>query len=221
MKKYSESDFNANDKGELSSLGEFILKYIEIFDKKSRIEGFIYLHGALESQLFALWAIFLHNNLQEKFVPLQKFWGFLDCIDLLEQVNVLDKNTISKLLAFNTGRNYIAHFMTNRFKLKKTSEKALIDQFGKGLDAYKDLIKIRNHLVNGNKSSSFKIQIKASGRPDMAIANVIEDEKEYAFTTTSTTFVDVFSLGLLKEKNRTYVKKLFAQTESGKFEPKI
>ncbi|MCE9653054.1 MAG: hypothetical protein K8Q89_08390 [Nitrosarchaeum sp.] len=222
MKKYIESDFDANDEENLSKLGKSILKYIEVFEKKSKIEGFIYLHGALEAQMFALWAIFLSNSLQHKFTPLQKFWGFSDSIDLLKQVNLIDQHLNSKLCAFKKGRDDVAHFMTNKFKLKQITEKSLVDQFQKGLDAYKDLIKIRNRIIsNHHKISSFKIQIKSSGRPDMAIAKIIEDGKEYDFNTTSTSFVDVLSLSLMNEKNRSYVKNLFAQSELGEFEPKI
>jgi len=92
------------------------------------------MHGLLELQLLAIWAIFLVNEMETKFKQLEKFWDYLTCVELLFQVGVVDKSLKSNLLSFKRGRDNVAHYLTNQFKKNKTklSIRTLNDQFKKG-----------------------------------------------------------------------------------------
>lgn len=221
--KYLESDFNANDRYELSNIGKFVVNAIEIYEKKSKIEGFIHLHGAIEAQLLALWTSFLMLSLKEKFKPIQKFWDFKDSIELLKQVGILNDDLKSKLCAFKTGRDNVAHLITNKFRKVPITDKALDDQFKKGIESYKDLIKIRQNLVkqiDSAKQYDEGVYIEIDPTPKGSVIITAMKDGKRLHTITYSVKVTMRATGLAVEKEKGNYVNMFSDADLADFEKK-
>ena len=217
---YSESDFDANDNHPLSNMGKFVIKSISIFENKSKIEGFIHLHGALEAQLFAIWELYLVFTAEEKFTPLKRFLDFKDSIELLKQVSIINQTLESKLLAFKAGRDNVAHLMSNKFMKKNIRDKTLNDQFKKGVSAFKELIRARKELVKEMESrakydEAVYIEIDPTPKGSTIIKVIKEHEVIQPITLSAKTMMRATGLAIKEERN---YKNIFSNADPTEFE---
>ena len=60
--------------------------------------------------------------MDDKFKPLEKFWDYATSLELLFQCGVTDLSLRSNLCAFKTGRDTVAHLITNQFKKSKKAQ---------------------------------------------------------------------------------------------------
>lgn len=218
IRKYSKLDFDANDKYPFANLGNEVINSIKQ-QKKSRIESFVLLHGYLELQLYALWSIYLIHKLDDKFVPLEAFLDYTATAEVLHQVGVIDKKLRDELRAFKTGRNTVAHLITNKFKKqsKKISNKALSDQFKKGVSAYTKLITIRKKLVVDIQSITTKtksLRIKVLGNPPTAVSIYLDGVLRYTSATciAQPNSITEFSEVIKEERKGKNITKLFSES---------
>lgn len=140
----------------LPNIADFVNKTVNHYIN-SKIESYVYLHGAIEVMLFSIWALFLAKTLGKDLKPLNVFWDFSESIELLLQLNLINKTHKSSLLAFKKGRDTLGHLMTNQFRSKKISDKALDDQFSKGVKVFKELNKIRLKMEKEIDPTAMKI----------------------------------------------------------------
>jgi len=201
-------------------MGKFILKSIDIFENKSKIEGFIHLHGALEAQLFAIWGLFLMSTLGEKFTRLGKFLDLKDSIELLKQVNIINQTLESNLLAFKKGRDNVAHLLSNKFMKRTIRDKTLDDQFKKGVYAFKELIKARKELVKEMESGAkydetVYLEIDPTPKGSTIIKAIRGHHVIHTITLSAKTMMRATGLAIKEKEN---YKNIFSNADPTEFE---
>jgi hypothetical protein len=102
-------------------------------------ECFLGLANVLEYQLHTIWLHYLANSSKKTRLPSDSL-GLRTYADILWQVGHITISQKNNLIAFQKGRNTIAHFTAKHFQNKgHPSEETLEDQFKKGVKVANEL----------------------------------------------------------------------------------
>ncbi len=120
----------------ITNFEEYVLTAKLSYKKGDIIEAFIFLYSILEMELLTSWALFLYAILKRPVTPSKTNWKYRDLVDLLYEIQMINKTERSIFLKFKKGRDNAVHHLASPRKANLTT-KSLNDQFQNGLKAHK------------------------------------------------------------------------------------
>lgn len=128
---------------------DHVVKAKKAYEKGDYIEAFVFLHTILEAYLRIVWAefIFLFSNKKVLSVYDVKDWNFSDCVELLNEVNLITKDQSSVFLNFKKGRDKTVHELTHPMKMGKLNKKTFDGQFQAGLKSFEIVYNLTQEIA--------------------------------------------------------------------------